>query len=354
MADRNPFSVLADDESPVESGHIPSANPHTPFPKLSSLKGDDTLFERLSNYKRLAETGRYVAHYYPQYADKSHGIPRDYLLPLMLQYPTAEPVSIRHRDLEIDLLPLIYADEHYLLTAPIGEYNTWKQIARREDCKNPIKCRRKLHQMLGSFPIRSTTQFKSLLNTIDDLNFALGRPFEKATILDTDPGYGELFLASAASQLQYHGLQPHDIKRKLITQLNDELIHAREFELYETTVMETSLPVEKYELIYYSPKIDSDDARWSLTIIRELEALWPALKSDGYLIVQLRDYRELNAAAFTNRFIEQSLPRSSFYGTIGLFELNDAKATPVWIWSKSPDNKVLRWSNKVVVQQELS
>ena len=364
MADRNPFSVLGDSTVgdstnrwstvPSASSQHPSKKPGSkaPFPKLTSLRPCNALFEQLVEYKRLADSGRYVAHYYPQYADESCRVPRDYLLPLLLQYPTPEPVSIKHRNIEIDLLPLVYADDYYLMTAPVAEYTTWKTIAPSGGkCKKLLHWRQKLYQTLNTFPIRSTTQFKSLLNTIDELKFSTGQAFVNASILDTDPGYGELFLASSASQLNYHGLQPHDAKREIITQMNDEIVHSSGFKLYDTTILETTLPKERYELIYYCPKITPDDSFWSLTVVRELESLWTSLIPGGYLLVKLGDSREVNAAAITNRFIERSLPRSSYYGTIGMFEMNDKKATPVWVWSKSPDETILRWNNKMVIKQ---
>ena len=377
MADWNPFAVLNDDADYGSGSDTDHPSPPTisksttltvmEFPRLTNDSGGGRLFQRLANYANVAHTGRYVAHYYPQHAsandyltgDAGEGfvstlstkmIPSDYLLPLLLQYPRPVPVSIKERQLELDLLPFVYIDDHYLMTAPADEYAVWRQLAPATSVQKPLYWRRKLYGRLGRFPIRSTSQFKTLLNTIDDLTSSLGRPMETAMILDASPGYGELFLAAVASHLHYHGVQPHDIKRQLIDRMNRELrVDDSEFKLYETTILETTLPKETYELIYYQPTLDPGDQRWQLTVERELEQLWPALKPNGFLLVALGDSRQLNAAAYTNRLIERELYYSSFYGTIGVFRLGDTKAAPVWVWSKEPTGQVKRWRDRVVV-----
>lgn len=343
MANANPFAALDPDYEPgseigLQSGTSSTSTNERVFPRLSSDQGP-ALYTRLLKWWRVASYERYVAHYYPQYSNLT-GVARNYHLPLLLRLPRPQPALIRHYDLEVDLLPLTVVDDQYLLTSDLDEFGTWKSMAHsrgNDHQRTSVQWRRLIYNQLGRFPTRSTTQFKTLLNTLDELTLSLGHEVSNAKLLDTRPEYGHLFLAATASQLRYHGVQPNDVKRDAIHRLWSSIASdTPEPQLDETTILETTLPNNEYKFIYYEPHINPGDTQWSLTIQRELETLWPALADNGFLLLMLSDSREVNTAAQTNQFIEQHLYRSSYYGTIGMLEPNDTKANPIWIWSREP------------------
>ena len=362
MASVNPFAALDPDYEPEPSpatgsppgqagrsssragsqGGVRKTSYPEELPRLTSDQGPP-LYDRLLKWWRGAIAERYVAHYYPQHSGLPD-LPRAYHLPLLLNFHRPQPALIRHYDLEVDLLPLTVADDQYLLTSKLNEAGSWLSLVRdgrggaRKDWTS-VKWRRLLYERLGKFPLRSTTQYKTLLNTIDELGLDLGREFTNAKLLDTRPDYGHLYLAAAASQLRYRGLQPNDAKRAVIRRLwtmvreRDET--APEPQLDETTILETSLPVNEYQIIYYEPQVE-DDGQWPTTVERELEVLWPTLAEGGFLLVLLPDRRTVNAAARVNRFLERGLYRSTYHGAIGLQGHGDTKATPIWVWSRAP------------------
>ena len=240
-------------------------------------------------------------------------------------------------------------------------------IYRKKDI-TPYNLREISHEM-----VKEATQFKptvalSVYQMINVLKESKDQSNEKLRILDFSAGWGDRLIASLANQAKrYLATDPNENLKKghleMIRTLyplafpdrtlpKDPNQFPEDFKVIYEPFQTANIPLdEKFDLIFTSPpffdfEMYSEHKGQSIQqfpkfddwmkgfLFASLKKGWDLLDKEGYMVIHIKDMKEIKVCESMNLYIQGYLKGAKFLGVLGTKGSSD-NILPMWVWEKT-------------------
>jgi hypothetical protein len=287
----------------------------------------------------------------------------------------------------IDLVSDLFQEEVRLRAIrkdqKLSSYDDWlkrgsdliEELMIKKKDVTPFELREMSHEM-----VKEATQFKptvafSVYKFFDDLNKmngkgvsdkgVSGKGLEKLKILDFSAGWGDRLIAAMAyGAKKYIATDPNlDLRKGHLDMVktfyplafpNAELPEKdfpKDFQIIYEPFQTANIPKdEKFNLIFTSPpffdfetyskhqgqsilQFPKFESWMKGFFITSLKKGWDLLETGGYMVIHIKDMKEIKVCEPMNLFIQGYLDGANFLGVLGT-KGSSNKILPMWVWEK--------------------